>query len=80
MQLCNYATLTGILTSPSKWVLVGVIGSSELGTPEKLKKLEKKDEHGETVPTYVMFCFSKFLLLPFVPLSFSLFKRDFDSY
>ena len=34
----------------SKWVLVGTIGSSGLGTPERLTKLEKlKSEHSETV-------------------------------
>ena len=40
----------------SQWVLVGVIGSGELGTPDRLKKLEtlkqKKTEHGETVLTF----------------------------
>ena len=37
----------------SKWVLVGMIGSSGLGTPERLTKLENlKSEHGETVVAY----------------------------
>ena len=39
----------------SQWVLVGVIGSSELGTPDRVMKLEtlkKKTEHGETLLTY----------------------------
>ena len=40
----------------SQWVLVGVIGSSELGTPDRLMKLEtlkqKKTDHGETVLTF----------------------------
>ena len=40
----------------SQWVLVGVIGSSELGTPDRLMKLEtlkqKKTEHGETLLTF----------------------------
>lgn len=40
----------------SQWVLVGVIGSSELGTPDRLMKVEtlkqKKPEHGETVLTF----------------------------
>ena len=37
----------------SKWVLVGTISSSALGTPERLTKLENlKSEHGETVVTY----------------------------
>ena len=39
--------------SASQWVLVDVIGSSELGTPDRLMKLEtlkqKKTEHGETL-------------------------------
>ena len=38
-------------------MLVGVIGSSELGTPERLTKLEnmkqKKTDHGETLVTYI---------------------------
>ena len=37
----------------SKWVLVGMIGSSGLGTPERLTKLENlKSEHGETIVAY----------------------------
>ena len=40
----------------SEWVLVGMIGSSGLGTPDRLTKLEslkqRKTEHGETVVTY----------------------------
>ena len=37
----------------SEWVLVGMIGSSGLGTPERLTKLENlKSEHGETVVAY----------------------------
>ena len=40
----------------SEWVVVGMIGSSGLGTPERLTKLEnlkqRKTEHGETVVTY----------------------------
>ena len=39
----------------SEWALVGVIHSSELGTPERLTKLEemrlRKTEHGETIVT-----------------------------
>ena len=37
----------------SEWVLVGIIGSSGLGTPDRLTKLEnlkqRKTEHGKTV-------------------------------
>ena len=37
----------------SQWVLVGIIGSSKLGTLDRLIKLEtlkqKKTEHGETL-------------------------------
>ena len=40
----------------SKWVLVGMIGSSRLGTPERLTKLEnlkqRRTEHGETIVAY----------------------------
>ena len=37
----------------SKWVLVGTIGSSGLGTPERLTKLENlKSEHGESIVAY----------------------------
>ena len=37
----------------SEWVLVGMVGSSGLGTPERLTKLENlKTEHGETVVAY----------------------------
>ena len=37
----------------SEWVLVGMIGSSGLGTPERLTKLENlKSEHGETFVAY----------------------------
>ena len=36
-----------------EWVLVGIIGSSGLGTPERLTKLENlKSEHGETIVAY----------------------------
>ena len=39
-----------------QWVLVGIIGSSGLGTPERVTKLEslkqRKADHGETVVTY----------------------------
>ena len=37
----------------SKWVLVDTIGSSGLGTPERLTKLENlNSEHGETIVAY----------------------------
>ena len=37
----------------SEWVLVEKIGSSGLGTPERLTKLENmKSEHGETIVAY----------------------------
>ena len=40
----------------SKWVLVGMVGSSGLGTPERLTKLEnlkqRRTEQGKTVVTY----------------------------
>ena len=40
----------------SQWVVVGVVDSSELGTPDRLMKVEtlkqKKPEHGETVLTF----------------------------
>ena len=39
-----------------QWMLMDIIGSSGLGTPERLTKLEslkqRKADHGETVVTY----------------------------
>ena len=47
---------SGIGSPASEWVLVGTIGTSELGTPERVAQLEKmkqrKTDHGETVVTY----------------------------
>ena len=41
----------------AQWALVGIIGSSGLGTPERITKLEslkqrKADDDGETVVAY----------------------------
>jgi len=42
---------SGVGSPTNEWVLVGVIGSHELGTPERVKQLEKmkqrKTDHGE---------------------------------
>ena len=47
---------SGVGSPISEWMLVGVIGSHELGTPERVMQLEKmkqrKTDHGETVVTY----------------------------
>ena len=47
---------SGVGSPTSEWVLVGTIGTSELGTPERVAQLEKmkqrKTDHGETVVTY----------------------------
>ena len=65
----------------SEWVLMGVISTRELGTPERLKKLEeirqRKTEHGETIVTsstlalrncYLSPSLSPIPLLPHSPL------------
>ena len=43
---------SGVDPPSSEWLLVGIIGSSELGTPDRLMKLEemkqRKTHHGET--------------------------------
>ena len=43
---------SGVGSLTSEWMLVGVIGSHELGTPERVAQLEKmkqrKTDHGET--------------------------------
>ena len=50
---CPESVESGVGSGTSKWVLVEVIGSHELGTPERVKQLEKmkqrKTDHGETV-------------------------------
>ena len=42
-------------TPTNEWVLMGVVSSQGLGTPERFKKLremrQKKTEHGETIVT-----------------------------
>ena len=47
---------SGVGSASSEWVLVGTIGTSKLGTPERVAQLEKmkqrKADHGETVVTY----------------------------
>ena len=44
---------SGVGSPTNEWVLVGVIGSHELGTPERVAQLEKmkqrKTDHGETI-------------------------------
>ena len=44
---------SGVGSPTNEWMLVGVIGSHELGTPERVAQLEKmkqrKTDHGETV-------------------------------
>ena len=46
---------SGVGSATSEWVLVGTIGTSGLGTPERVAQLEKmkqrKTDHGETVVT-----------------------------
>ena len=53
---------SGVGSATSEWVLVGTIGTSELGTPERVAQLEKmkqrKTDHGETVVT----CFQQLIL------------------
>jgi len=42
---------SGVGSPTNEWILVGVLGSHELATPERLKQLEKmkqsKTDHGE---------------------------------
>ena len=53
---------SGVGSPTSEWVLVGTIGSHELGTPERVAQLEKmkqrKTDHGETVVT----CFQQLIV------------------
>ena len=47
---------SGVGSPTNEWILVGVIGRHKLGTPGRVKQLEKmkqrKTDHGETVVTY----------------------------
>jgi len=49
----------GDTPSSREWVLVGVADSSQLGTPERTKNLEKlkqmKTDHGMTIVTIQLF-------------------------
>ena len=53
---------SGVGSPTSEWVLVGTIGTSELGTPDRVAQLEKtrqrKTDHGETNVT----CFQQLIL------------------
>ena len=53
----------------SEWVLVSVTGSTGLGTPERLKKLEnvkqRRTEHGETFVTIQQLLYTLVSPLPF---------------
>jgi len=44
--------------SSRQWVLVGVADSNQLGTPERMRELEKlkerKTEHGETIAAVLL--------------------------
>ena len=53
---------SGVGSPTSEWVLVGTIGSHELGTPDRVAQLEKmkqrKTDQGETNVT----CFQQLIL------------------
>ena len=87
---------SGVGSPTNEWMLVGVIGSHELGTPERVKQLEKmkqsKTDHGEAYlaadvtsvghPKLLLFLsFScRLPLSPFSPSPPSLFSEHSGSY
>ena len=75
---------SGVSSATSEWVLVGTIGTSELGTHERVAQLEKmkqrKTDHGETVVTcfrsrYYKHWLFKTLTFSLLPTSPPLFKK-----
>jgi len=78
---------SGVGSSTNEWMLVGVIGSHELGTPKRVMQLEKmkqrETDHGETYLAADVVCwpsktFSVLLMLP--ASSSSLFCEHSGSY
>ena len=69
-------------TRTSEWVLVSVTGSSGLGTPERLKKLEnvkqRRTEHGETVITIQQLLYTLVSPLSFPHRPISHFEERFQ--